>query len=74
MQPAEAAAEATAEAVAADWACLAWLLQSAPGEVVEGLRAAWQKQQLQEFVTWVRPAAELSTARSKAAAKVWLAS
>ena len=63
-------AEASAEAVAADWACLVWLLQTAPQEVAAGLKAEWQRQQLQEFGTWVRPAAELSIARSKTAAKV----
>ena len=63
-------AEAAAEAVAADWACLLWLLQTAPDALVTGLRAEWQSHQLQEFATWVRPAAELSTSRSKTAAKV----
>lgn len=66
-------AEAAAEAVAADWACLLWLLQTAPDQIVAGLRAEWQRHQLQEFATWVRPAAELSTTRSKTAAKVCLA-
>ncbi len=63
-------AAAEAEAVAADWACLLWLLQKAPEEVTRGLKAAWQKGQVQEFATWVRPASELNAVRSKAAAKV----
>ena len=63
-------AAAKAEAVAADWVCLLWLLQKAPEEVTRGLKAEWQKGQVQEFATWVRPASELSAVRSKAAAKV----
>ena len=63
-------AAAAAEAVAADWVCLLWLLQKAPEEVTRGLRAEWQKGQVQEFATWVRPASELNAVRSKAAAKV----
>ena len=62
--------EAAAAAIAADWACLSWLLQTAPEDLVKGLKVQWQKQQVPEFVTWVRPAAELSTVRSKTAAKV----
>ncbi|KAA6422975.1 MAG: hypothetical protein FRX49_06963, partial [Trebouxia sp. A1-2] len=63
-------AAAAAEAVAADWVCLLWLLQKAPEEVTAGLKAEWQKGQVQEFATWVRPASELNTVRSKAAAKL----
>ena len=63
-------AAADAEAAAADWVCLLWLLQKAPEEVTTGLKAEWQKGQVQEFATWVRPASELSAVRSKAAAKV----
>ena len=62
-------AAAAAEAVAADWVCLLWLLQKAP-EVTRGLKAEWQKEQVEEFATWVRPASELNAVRSKAAAKV----
>ena len=47
-----------------------WLLQTAPEDVVVGLKAQWQKQQVEEFATWVRSAVELSTVRSKTAAKV----
>lgn len=64
-----AAAQPT-EAAAADWACLIWLLQTAPEDVVVGLKAQWQRQQAQEFSTWVRPAVELSRVRSNTAAKV----
>ncbi|KAL0029608.1 hypothetical protein WJX79_007819 [Trebouxia sp. C0005] len=42
----------------------------APEEVTAGLKAEWQKGQVQEFATWVRPASELNTVRSKAAAKL----
>ncbi len=63
-------AAAAAEAVAADWVCLLWLLQKAPEQVTRGLRAEWQTGQVQEFATWVRPASELNAVRSKAAAKV----
>lgn len=59
-----------AAAYAADWACLIWLLQKAPGEVLESLRPKWQEHQAQEFALWVRPASELTAVRSKAAAKV----
>ncbi|KAL0053468.1 hypothetical protein WJX82_006088 [Trebouxia sp. C0006] len=55
---------------ATDWVCLLWLLQKAPEEVTRGLKAEWQKGQVQEFATWVRPASELSAVRSKAAAKL----
>ena len=68
--PTAALAGAAAAACAADWTCLVWLLQTAPEDVVAGLKAEWQKQQVQEYATWVRPAVELSTVRSKAAAKV----
>ena len=68
--PAAQSAEAAAAASAADWACLIWLLQTAPEDVVVGLKAQWQQQQVQEFTTWVRSAVELSTVRSKTAAKV----
>lgn len=67
---AQSADAAAAAACAADWACLIWLLQTAPEDVVKGLKAQWQKQQVPEFTTWVRPAAELSAVRSKSAAKV----
>jgi hypothetical protein len=63
-------AAAEADAVAADWVCLLWLLQKAPEEVTGGLKAEWQKGQVQEFAMWVRPASELNTVRSKTAAKV----
>ncbi|KAL0033798.1 hypothetical protein WJX77_005511 [Trebouxia sp. C0004] len=63
-------AAAKAEAIAADWVCLMWLLQKAPEEVARGLKAEWQKGQVQEFATWVRPASELNAVRSKAAAKL----
>ena len=66
------AVEAEAEAVAADWVCLLWLLQKAPADVAQGLRAEWQQGQAQEFATWVRPASELNAVRSKAAAKVFI--
>ncbi len=69
-QSAAKASEAAAEAVAADWVCLLWLLQTAPAEVAKALTVEWQKHQMQEFTTWVRPASELHAVRSKAAAKV----
>lgn len=59
-----------AAAYAADWACLMWLLQTAPEEVIIALRAKWQEHQAQEFAMWVRPASELNPVRNKAAAKV----
>ena len=60
-----------AAAYAADWACLIWLLQTAPDEVSSALRLGWRNHQAQEFALWVRPASELSSVRSKAAAKVY---
>ena len=59
-----------AAAYAADWTCLLWLLQTAPEEVLDALRAEWREHQALEFALWVRPAAELNAVRSKAAAKV----
>ena len=72
MSPAAQTSETAAAGIAADWACLSWLLQTAPEDVVKGLKVQWQKQQVPEFITWVRAAAELSTVRSKTAAKVCL--
>ena len=60
-----------AAAYAADWACLIWLLQTAPDVVSSALRLGWRDHQAQEFALWVRPASELSSVRSKAAAKVY---
>lgn len=60
-----------AAAYAADWASLIWLLHTAPDEVSSALRLGWKDHQAQEFALWVRPASELSSVRSKAAAKVY---